>query len=90
MKDTILIIGQPDDVHASALTVVLKSEFDSNAVIWDNGSIPSESLMDFILNESNADFRLKTSEGSFSLNTIRSIWWRRPSRFKLRPFCYRS
>ena len=83
MKDTILIIGQPDDVHASALTVVLKSEFDSNAVIWDNGSIPSESLMDFILNESNADFRLKTSEGSFSLNTIRSIWWRRPSRFKL-------
>ena len=83
MKDTILIIGQPDDVHASALAVVLKSEFDAQPIIWDNGSIPTESLMDFILSKNDTDFSLKGPEGSFSLNNIRSIWWRRPSKFRL-------
>jgi glutathione synthase/RimK-type ligase-like ATP-grasp enzyme len=83
MKDTILIIGQPEDIHAKALAIVLKSDFDSHAVIWDNGSIPTESLMDLILSENNTDVRLKTPEGSFSLNKIHSIWWRRTSRFRL-------
>ena len=39
--------------------------------------------MDFILSENNVEFRLKTSEGTLSLNNIRSIWWRRPSKFRL-------
>jgi glutathione synthase/RimK-type ligase-like ATP-grasp enzyme len=83
MKDTVLIVGQPDDVHASALASILKSEFNSHPIIWDNGSIPIESHMAFILSENNTDFKLKSPEGVFSLDTIHSIWWRRPSKFRL-------
>jgi glutathione synthase/RimK-type ligase-like ATP-grasp enzyme len=39
--------------------------------------------MAFILSENNSEFRLKSPEGSFSLDTVYSIWWRRPSKFRL-------
>ncbi len=83
MKDRVLIIAPPNDIHTYALKVVLKSEFNLHPIVWDNGSMPAHSLMDFILNEDNADFRIEGSEGSVTLSTILSIWWRRPSKFRL-------
>jgi glutathione synthase/RimK-type ligase-like ATP-grasp enzyme len=83
MKDGVLIIAQPNDIHAYALKVVLESEFNLHPIVWDNGSMPAHSLMDFILNEDNADFRIEGSTGSVTLNNMRSIWWRRPSKFRI-------
>jgi glutathione synthase/RimK-type ligase-like ATP-grasp enzyme len=96
MRKAVLIIAPVDDAHALALASVLDSDFGTPAVIWDRGTLPLESRLDFQLDESVRAMRLAGPAGSHDLSDFHSIWWRRPATFridkavtdyKIRSFC---
>jgi hypothetical protein len=72
---TILIVAPRDDTHANALAVVLKSEYDSDAVVWDIGTIPTESHLDFILNGGDTHFRIRGPMGRQSTPRLLTLIW---------------
>jgi hypothetical protein len=83
MKDTVLIISSPDDLHARVVSSVLNSQCGQTAIIWDSGSIPAEDRASFRLTEKGSDFEIETSNGKITLDSLRSVWWRRPGNFRL-------
>jgi hypothetical protein len=83
MRDAVLIIAPADDAHALALAAVLDSDFATPAVIWDRGTLPVESQLDFRLDRSLSDIRIEGPAGSHCLTDFRSIWWRRPASFRI-------
>src|SRR5215471_8620058 len=83
MQDAILIISPADDVHALALAAVLDRDFGTPAIIWDCGTLPLESQIDFRLDESVSEIRFKGPAGSHRLTDFHSIWWRRPASFRI-------
>jgi hypothetical protein len=95
--ETVLIVAPPDDLHAVSLAAVLARDFDVPALIWDRGSLPAESQLDFRLGVDSSDIRLTTPEGSYTLDDFASVWWRRAAGFRIdesvsdprvRRFCY--
>jgi glutathione synthase/RimK-type ligase-like ATP-grasp enzyme len=79
----VLIVSSPDDLHARAISSALNSEFGQPAVIWDTGTIPAESHASFHLAETDSEFEVETPDGTLNLNSLRSVWWRRPGDFRL-------
>ena len=99
MRDAVLIISPPDDLHARVISCVLNSQCGQAAIIWDSGSIPAESHASFHLTDEELDFEIRTSDGKVRLDSLRSVWWRRPGNFRLdnkvkeakvREFCLRE
>ena len=83
MKDAVLIISSPDDLHARVVSSVLNSQCGQTAIIWDSGSIPAEDCASFRLTEKTSYFEIETSDGKITLDSLRSVWWRRPGNFRL-------
>jgi hypothetical protein len=99
MKNTVLIVAPSDDLHAQAVSSVLNSQLGALAVIWDSGAVPADDALSFRLTESRIGFQIKSSGGNIALDSLRSIWWRRPKNFRLddgvtdhkvRQFCLRE
>ncbi len=83
MKDAVLIVAPADDTHAVALAAVLDRDFGTRALIWDRASLPIESRLDFHLDAEGSELRLETSAGGYALDIFRSVWWRRPTTFRI-------
>jgi hypothetical protein len=83
MKKTVLIVAPSEDTHALTVSSILRSLFDTEAIIWDNSCIPTEDAASFILRSSNISFEIKSLKEYISLDSLCSIWWRRPRTFKL-------
>ncbi|MGH7905799.1 MAG: MvdC/MvdD family ATP grasp protein [Candidatus Binataceae bacterium] len=83
MKPAVLIIAPPDDAHALSLAAVMDQEFGVPAVIWDRGTLPTESQIDFRLDGPASDLRLDCESDVYRLNDFRSVWWRRAAGFRI-------
>ena len=97
MRDAVLIIAPARDIHATAVATVLDRDFGVKSVIWDRALLPLESRLDFRLDAMTCDIKLETPDGHHALDAFRSIWWRRPEKFRIDPavtdrkvmaFCY--
>lgn len=96
MGEAVLIVAPQDDVHALALATVLHRDYSTLAVIWDRGSLPLQSRIDFRLDRSTSEIQIEAQDTRYHLADFRSIWWRRPASFhidksvtdaKVRRFC---
>ena len=94
-----MIVAPTTDLHARAVSQVLSSHFDTPAVIWDSGSIPAEEALCLHLTGDYVDLEIKGRDGNIALDSLRSVWWRRPGTFridaavtdhKVRQFCVRE
>lgn len=83
MRKAVLIIAPQDDVHALSLATVLDTDFATPAVIWDRGSLPVESRLDFRLGQAVSEISIDGPDGNHLLSDFRSIWWRRPAGFRI-------
>jgi hypothetical protein len=83
MPGRVLIIAPPDDAHAIAVKAALESDFDNDAIIWDNSGIPSETHFDLYLDNGKTSLSIKAKNQSFSIADLSCIWWRRISRFRI-------
>jgi hypothetical protein len=83
MKRAVLIIAPGDDIHAISLAAILDQEFGVPSVIWDRGTLPAASQLDFRLDAEVSDIRLNSPAGAYALNDFHSVWWRRPAKFRI-------
>lgn len=79
----VLIIAPAGDIHAVSLAAVLDAEFATPAVIWDRGTLPLESQLDFRLDPARREIWIEGPSGRHDLNAFHSIWWRRPASFRI-------
>lgn len=77
---TILIISDPDDVHAYAVFNALKRQKVQNVYLFDNTQFPTRMNLDIALSASDSShYRIWLSQDKFiDRDAVRSIWWRRP------------
>ena len=99
MKRIVLIIAPEDDGHAKAVAATINSKSQFGAVIWDSGYIPTKDQISFYLDNSTIPFMIHSLNRELTLDSLVSIWWRRPSKFyidsdvtdqKVRDFCRRE
>lgn len=83
MQDPVLIVAPTDDIHALSLATVLERDFATRGVIWDRGSLPTDSKLDYWLHESIDEVEITAPSGHYRLSDFRSIWWRRPAGFRI-------
>lgn len=70
-----------DDIHAYAVSKLLKERFDCSSVILDVSNYPTHGFVQTrIGNTSSASF---ANVFDFNLDSINTIWWRRPSRIEI-------
>jgi len=79
----ILIIAPESDIHAQAVAHVLRLQLNTPALIWDNERLPANDPAVFRLGVNNPSFLIKTPDNSIVVDSLRSVWWRRPSRFRI-------
>ena len=79
----ILIVAPKDDLHAVALQSVLEAKFATPVVFLDVSNIPSQSRLDFFPGANTIRLTSELSSQAFSLDEIRSVWWRRRGHFKI-------
>jgi glutathione synthase/RimK-type ligase-like ATP-grasp enzyme len=80
---SVLIIAPADDAHAIAVKAALESDFDHEAIVWDNSGIPSETQFDLYFDNEKTSLSIKAKNQSFSIVDLSCIWWRRISRFRI-------
>ncbi len=83
MQDPVLIVAPTDDDNALSLATVLERDFATRGVIWDRGSLPTDSKLDYRLHESIDEVEITAPSGHYRLSDFRSIWWRRPAGFRI-------
>jgi len=96
---SVLIIATSDDLHAQAVSRTLESQFDTPCLIWDRSGIPSEDEAIFRVSDINTAFDIWSQGNNIAFHSVRSVWWRRRSPFRLdssvseqtsRDFCLRE
>ena len=82
-KDNILIIAPEEDIHAQAIAHVLRSQFGAQVFIWDSSRFPANDPTTFRLGANGTSFWIKSLDGCISVDSLRSVWWRRSTKFKI-------
>ena len=99
MSSQVLILSPRDDPHALAVSAVLRKDFDTEAVLWDTSNFPVDDRITFEIGNSSLYSIDPLKAAGFSAKSLRSAWWRRPSRYRLdssivdenvRRFCLRE
>jgi len=77
---TILIISEPDDVHAYAVFNALKRQKESDVHLFDYAQFPARMNLDIALSaRDSSHYRIWLAQDKFiDRDAVRSIWWRRP------------
>jgi glutathione synthase/RimK-type ligase-like ATP-grasp enzyme len=97
--DDILIISPSDDIHSQSVKKTIENRATIDVHIWDSGDIPSTSQLVYKIGKDRPQTVIKFPDKSIKLNSLRSIWWRRPSPHKIdsdvsdskiRSFCIRE
>ena len=77
---TILIISEPDDVHAYAVFNALKRQQVPDVLLFDYAQFPARINLDIALSaRDSSHYRIWLAQDKFiDRDAVRSIWWRRP------------
>ncbi|MBL8498252.1 hypothetical protein ABF87_06985 [Nitrosomonas sp. JL21] len=77
---TILIISEPDDVHAYAVFNALKRRDQSDVHLFDYEQFPARINLDIALSaRDSSHYRIWLAQDKFiDREAVRAIWWRRP------------
>ncbi len=77
---TILIISEPNDVHAYAVINALKRQGENDVYLLDFSNFPARMNLDMALSAlDSSNYRLWLAQDKFiDRDAVRSIWWRRP------------
>lgn len=80
---TILIISEPNDVHARAVTAALKKRGNNDVHLLDFSDFPARMSLDMALSAHGpSKFRLRIAPDKLiDMDEVRSVWWRRPQAF---------
>jgi glutathione synthase/RimK-type ligase-like ATP-grasp enzyme len=82
MADTILILAPEDDIHAAAVATILVGDFGVSVVRWDTGRFPRVDPVTLRFKSDQPELVIDVDGAQISTHKLRSIWWRRPSRFE--------
>jgi hypothetical protein len=77
---SVLVVAEQEDLHAEAVSAILRNEHRVDVVHVDTGAFP----------ETVGSYRLCATEcshalGEIELQNVRSVWWRRPSLCRVPP-----
>lgn len=77
---TILIISEPDDVHAYAVFNALQRQDEADVHLFDCAQFPARMNLDIALSpRDSSHYRIWLAQDKFiDREAVRSIWWRRP------------
>ncbi len=79
MRDTVLIMADDADMHASVVAARLAQNYATNCVRWSFSRFPQNDRLVYTVNGTDG-LRVTGSDGVFDLERLRAIWWRRPGR----------
>lgn len=82
MRESILIIADPTDLHTRAVSAVLEKNHGLNVVTFDMADFPMSASSSFRV-DLQSEGSISGSFGAFETSEIRSIWWRRPAPCRL-------
>ncbi len=80
---SILIISEPNDVHAHAVMDALKKSGETDAHLVDFSAFPQQMAIDMRLDARGPNrLRLQLADGKLvDMAEVRAVWWRRPQAF---------
>lgn len=82
-KDSVLIVAQPDDVHSVAVAASLQRDYGVNVIVWETANLPARHATSFHISEESSNFKIHMDVGVLEFCQLRSIWWRRPTKFSI-------
>jgi len=83
MNDTIIIIAPIEDIHSRVVAQYIETDFNCQALIWDNANFPLTDQIYFGIDNDHLDFALYHKHKKYGLQNIRSICVRRPRTFTI-------